>query len=298
MNLTSLRIGFIGAGRLARTLAPAWARCGLVIAGAYSRRIETARALADACSGGAAAFADAQALLDASDLVFLTVPDDAIAGMARALRWTANHRLVHCSAATEVAALNPAAEAGALTGGFHPLQLFADPEVAIGHLAGSTVAIEAGAPLAGELHHLADLLGMRPLTLPGGSRVLYHIAGNLAASGVLGVLREAEDIWALAGLPRRDAMSALLPLTRGTIAAATASGLPGALAGPVSRADLRVVQAHLAQLGKVDAGGTDFYALLLERLVRLGESAGRLDATQAAAIRTLLGDAGRCRPAD
>lgn len=288
MSLTRLRIGFIGAGRLARTLAPAWAARGITITGAASRRRETAAALAQSCGGNASAFEDAQALSDASDLVFLTTPDDAIAATAAAVRWRAGQRVVHCSAATEVSVLQPAEDAGALTGGFHPLQIFADPEVAIRHLAGSSVAIEAASSLRDELQSLADCLEMRPLHLPSGARVAYHIAGNLAASGVLGVLKEAEDLWVAAGLPREAAMPSLLPLTRGTVAAADAVGLAKALAGPVSRADTRVMQAHLLRLSKVDGSGTAFYSLLMERLVSLGELAGRLSPEQARQLRDLL----------
>src|SRR6185295_5461330 len=104
----------------------------------------------------------------------LTVPDDAIAPLAAQLPWRAGQRVVHCSGATEVAVLEPALRAGAMTGGFHPLQIFSDPARAGGLLAGSTVAIEGPPALEAELMVIAQRLGMTPLRLPPGARALYH----------------------------------------------------------------------------------------------------------------------------
>jgi predicted short-subunit dehydrogenase-like oxidoreductase (DUF2520 family) len=114
------RIGFIGAGQLATPLAWNLARAGYRIAGAAGRSRTSAERLT-AGIHAAAAYGDAQRLADAADLVFIAVPDDAIAAVATSVRWQERHGVVHCSGATEVAALAPAAEAGASIGGFHPM---------------------------------------------------------------------------------------------------------------------------------------------------------------------------------
>jgi len=280
-------IAFIGAGRLAQSLAPALAAAGWPVLAVGSRRSESALALA-------ARLPDCQALPMAqavamAELVFITTADDAIAGTVAALPWRRGQMVVHCSGATPLDALDAAHAAGALVGGFHPLQIFSDPETARALLAGTSVAIEAEAGLQALLHRLAHDMGMKPFALPPGSRAAYHAAANLAASFLLSLLDEACQVWAAAGLPAEQALEALLPLSRGTLAAAQQRGLAGALSGPISRGDAAVVAGHLQALQAMGPAHADFYRELSRRQLLLAEQAGRLDAQQLAAMRHLIG---------
>lgn len=280
-------IAFIGAGRLAQSLAPALAAAGWPVLAVGSRRIESALALA-------ARLPDCQALPAAqavamAELVFISTPDDAIADTAAALPWRRGQMVVHCSGATPLDALAAARAAGAQVGGFHPLQIFSDPETARALLAGTSVAIEADGGLQALLHQLAHALGMKPFALPAGGRAAYHAAANLAASFLLSMLDEACQVWAAAGLPAEQALEALLPLSRGTLAAAQQRGLAGALSGPISRGDTAVVAGHLQALQAMGAAHADFYRQLALRQLALAEQAGRLDAAALARLRQALG---------
>src|SRR5215831_6376228 len=105
------RIGFIGAGRVAGALARGFAHAGLAVTAVASRSATSARDLAEHIPG-ARAFDDGSAAVLAADLVFLTVPDDAIAEVAAAIEWQTGNAAVHCSGATTLDALEPAARAG------------------------------------------------------------------------------------------------------------------------------------------------------------------------------------------
>jgi predicted short-subunit dehydrogenase-like oxidoreductase (DUF2520 family) len=211
------RIGFIGAGRVAKGLAWGMAQSGQRVVAAASRSPESAEALA-ARIAGCRALAHAQDVVDSCDLIFITVPDDAIAAVAASLNWRKESAAIHCSWATEVAALASAARAGAHTGGFHPLQLFADPEVALAGLPGCTIAIEAEAPLLAQLEQLAGALQCRTIRLPPGCRARYHAAAHYAAGFVITLLNQAVELWQSFGVGREDTIRALLPLLRGTAA--------------------------------------------------------------------------------
>src|SRR6476646_5922837 len=119
--LAALKIGFIGAGRVAQTLAPAFDRAGLNVAAFYNRGSYAARLLGSRVPS-ARPMKQAQEVVDICDLVFLTVSDDAILPVCRDLRWEPRHRVVHCSGATALTALDHENSAGALTGGFHTMQ--------------------------------------------------------------------------------------------------------------------------------------------------------------------------------
>ena len=163
-SLAALRIGFIGAGRVAQTLAPAFTRAGLDVTAFYNRGPDAAAQLGSRVPS-ARPMADAQQVVDGCDMVFLTVSDDAILPVCRALRWEPRHRVVHCSGATELAALDHAKSAGAATGGFHPMQMFANPDVALEGLRGCTVGIEAEPGFRRDLERLAASIGCEPLAL-------------------------------------------------------------------------------------------------------------------------------------
>jgi predicted short-subunit dehydrogenase-like oxidoreductase (DUF2520 family) len=260
-------LGFIGAGRVARTLAMAAHAAGWRVAAAASRSPEAAARLAQEVPG-CTACDTAQQVADAADIVFVTVPDDSIAAVAKQLRWRAGQGVVHCSGATEVSVLDPAVRAGAQAGGFHPLQLFADAQLALRHMRGCSVAIEAAGPLDESLRALAADVGYRVITLPPGSRTLYHAGCCFAATLLLSMLREASDLWATFGVKEDDALAALLPLAQGTLATAAEKGLARALAGPFSRGDAGVVARHLQHMAPLGEAHAALYRLLGEQQLR------------------------------
>ncbi len=282
---TSQTFAFIGAGRLATTLGSALSRHGLLVAHIASRNPQSAERLASRLPGCTAV---EPARATAADVVFVTVPDDDIAEVASQLPWRRGQLVVHCSGATEVSALDAAAQAGALTGGFHPLQIFSDPDLAERLLADSFVAIEGPRPLVERLEEVAALLRMRVLHLPQGARARYHGAASFAASFLLSMLEEAAAIWASFGIDERDALEALLPLAYGTLDAARSKGLPGALAGPLSRGDAGVVARHLHDLDRLGPQHGALYREFAQRQLDLLKRDGRLGSLRLETLRNLL----------
>ncbi|HEY4080606.1 MAG TPA: DUF2520 domain-containing protein [Burkholderiaceae bacterium] len=286
------RIALIGAGRLGQSLALALAAAGRPPVAVASRSLAHAQALAARLPGCRAMTLDeavSEAVIEA-ELVLLTVPDDAIEAVAASLPWRVGQAAVHCSGATELSALDAAADRGAAVGGFHPLQIFSDPERAADLIAGSSVVIEAEAPLRQSLLDLAALLAMRPMTLPPGGRAAYHAAANFSASFLLSMLDEAVQIWTRIGLPPEQALQALLPLAQGTLESAANRGLPGALSGALSRGDVGVVQRHLQALDALGPEHGGFYRELSRRQLSLAQASGRLDNETLRRLEAVLGN--------
>lgn len=277
-------IAIIGTGRLGATLAVALHRVGVEIAMVANRNAASAQQLA-ARLGSCRAVNTNEAAQ--ADLVFVTVPDDALAPVAAQLPWRRGQAVVHCSGATEIAVLQPAADAGAAIGGFHPLQIFSDPARALDLIASSSVAIEGPPELEAQLQQLAELLGMHPIHLPPGARALYHGGASYAASFLLSMLAEAVAAWRSFGVDEAQALQALLPLAQGTLAAAASKGLSAAVAGPVSRGDAGVIAQHLAAF---DALGPEHAALYREMTLRqlsLVQATHRLSEEQAERVRSI-----------
>ena len=262
----------IGYGRLARALVPA-------LRGAGDTVIVGRRAPGDGeCLPAEAA--------GAADWVWLTVPDDHIATTAASLPWREGQLVLHRSGATPLSALAPAPAVA----GFHPLKLLAGDA----DLTGAHVGIEAAPAHRAALEALARSLGLVPQHLPlpmsAAARAAYHAAANLAASGVLAVLADAQALWHSAGLAEGDALPALTPLTQGALATALTRGLAGAVSGPVARGDVGVLARHLQALAAAGLDD-DLMRALARRQLSLAQTAGRLSQTQVTALQSHLGKA-------
>jgi predicted short-subunit dehydrogenase-like oxidoreductase (DUF2520 family) len=281
------RIGFIGAGRVGLALSRALARCGESVVAAWSRSGASAAALAAAVPG-CAALEHAQDVIDASHLVFLSVPDDAIAAVAASVHWRAGMAAVHCSGAAELAVLDAARREGAHAGGFHPLQMFADPEVAAAALAHCAIAIDADAPLAATLERLVGALGSSALRVPPGQHAAYHAASHYAAAFLCVLLAHGESIFERIGIDRQAARRGLLALARGALDATQANGPAAAMAGAYSRGDVGTAQRHVAALQALGADFLPLYRTLALESVSLAVESGRLDPARAAALRAAL----------
>ncbi len=285
--IDTLRIGVIGAGRLGTALAWALARRGLRVVATYSRTADKAARLAEAIDQCRAS-PSPQQLVDDCDLVLIATPDAAIEPVVQALRWRARMGVAHCSAATEIAVLAKAQGDGAWIGGFHPLQTFGDPDTAVRSLPGCTITIEAAPPFDAVLQALATRLECRVNRLPPGARGLYHAVGGYASQFINVLLREASLAWQSWGATEEDAVRALLPLVRGTVAAIERSGVAHGMPGPVSRGDVGTVAKHVAALQAFDARALEFYRELCRRSVPLAlERGGIAEATALRIVEVL-----------
>jgi predicted short-subunit dehydrogenase-like oxidoreductase (DUF2520 family) len=292
-ELTPSRIAFVGAGAVAATLARAMQNAGLSISAIASR----SRAKADAIAANlpaALSTDDIQAAVDAADLTFLTVPDDRIRAVCDAVRWRAESAVVHCSGATEVDALASAKASGAQVGAFHPMQMFANPDVALSTLPGCTITIDAPAPLARDLESIVRRIGCRPVHLPSGQRALYHASANYVGPFVIALMQEAVAMWGAIGASDADALHAFLPLLRGTIAAVEDGGLAGGMGGCVARGDVGTVRRHVEAIERLSPEMAALYRAMTLRTIPLGIARGTLPPAAADEIRAVVsGDGDR-----
>ena len=211
------------------------------------------------------------------------MPDHAIAGVCRSLSW-GKQSAVHCSGAAELTVLAGAPQAG----GFHPLVMFADPEVAARSIAGAAIAVEADEPLATQLKGMVKALGARLLVIPPSARAAYHGGAHFAAAFVCAMLAEGIEIYRRIGIAPEDAKSALLGLLRGATDAVAHSSPAKAMAGSIARGDIETVRRHLEALDRLDPEAGELYRALALRTVPMSLAAGGMTSERAEEIRRLL----------
>ncbi len=282
----ALRIAIVGLGRVGATLAVALHRAGYPVTAVFAR--DRARAALLAADVPAVVASTVQEAVDAADLVLLTVSDDAIQVVCESVRWRDGQGVVHCSGARELEALAAARACGVRTGAFHPLQMFATPAAALETLPGCFVTVDADEPLAIELDEMARRLACRPMRLTGADRALYHASAYYVGPFLLALMREAAALWATFGRTERDALDALTPLLRGTVAAAIEGGLAQGMGGCVARGDAGTVARHLTALDAFSPEAAALYRQLARRTIPLALERGTLPAARASEIERLL----------
>jgi predicted short-subunit dehydrogenase-like oxidoreductase (DUF2520 family) len=246
----SRSVSIVGAGRLGRALGRRLHRLGGRIDAVITRSGATSRNAARFIGGGKPHASLTREILY-SDVILLTVPDGALAGLARSLariepeKWTGKIAL-HTSGALDRSVLEPLAKLGAATGSLHPMQTFSghsDPK-----LQGIVFGVEGAPKAIRAATSIVTSLGGIPVTIDGKKKISYHAAAVLVAGLGLALAEGATQVLLSAGFTRRRARQALLPLMREMLQNFERHGPQAAWTGPISRADYGTVALHVKAL--------------------------------------------------
>jgi predicted short-subunit dehydrogenase-like oxidoreductase (DUF2520 family) len=239
-------LSIIGAGRVGRALGRrlrelGW-KIGAVVASSESSARKAVRSIG---AGRAHAFLTRQVL--AAQVILITTEDHSVAAIAEELARIGAEELrgkivLHTSGALSSRVLDPVKKCGAAVGSMHPLQTFSG--VAVPSLDGKVFAIEGDTHAVRIARVIARALGAVPVHIEGSKKPLYHAAGALAAGNVLALMEAATRLMTATGMKRREAVRALLPLTRQVLENFERLGPRAAWTGPLSRGDYGVVAAH------------------------------------------------------
>ncbi len=285
--MEKLKIGFIGAGTVGTALAVRLNRCGYDIAAVSSRSLSSAQRLAGMV-GDVPVYSSPQEVADHASVVFITTPDDAISVVIDLVRWHQGQNVVHCSGADGLDILEPARLVGAQVGSFHPLQTFASIQNAIDNLPGSTFALEAEGALLAVLETMAVSLEGRWIKLSAGDKAAYHTAAVMTSNYLVTLVKLATDLWAGFGIPRDQAIQALLPLLKGTLNNIENLSVPAALTGPIARGDIGTIQIHLNTLKETAPAILPAYCQLGLQTIPVALAKGKINDNQARELEDIL----------
>jgi predicted short-subunit dehydrogenase-like oxidoreductase (DUF2520 family) len=273
-----LAVGLVGAGRAGTAMAAALARAG--------HQVVAASALSEASLGRIAAslpgvpVMEPQHVVERADLVLLTVPDDALAGLVAGLAATdvpMEGRLVaHASGRHGLAVLDPVVAKGALPLALHPVMTFTGRREDAAKMAGISFGVTAPAALRPVAEVLVVEMGGEPVFIDEGKRGIYHAALASAANHLVTLVVQAMDMLSAAGVA--DPARMLGPLLAASLENSLALG-SAALTGPVARGDAETVAAHIAAIKAAAPEALAAYLAL-----------ARLTADRALAARTLTAD--------
>jgi len=276
-------VSIVGAGRVGRALGRRLHELGWSVGAVTGRSKSTARAAVRVIGAGQPLDDPTCQVLN-SRVVLIATPDSAIEDVAKNLarlggkEWSGKV-VLHTSGALDSSVLQPLAELGAATGSMHPMQTFSNQNIP--DLAKCIFGIDgcpAALQVARKMIHQMDGVAVR---LSGANKAAYHAAGSFACVYVLALMETATRLLMTQGFKRRQAMRALLPLTRQTLDNFERVGPLAAWTGPLSRGDFSTIERHVKSLADFEPEYLDTY-MTLSRL-----TAGVLAAQPGAMLKQL-----------
>jgi predicted short-subunit dehydrogenase-like oxidoreductase (DUF2520 family) len=239
-------ISIIGAGRLGRSLGRRLHEKGWKVHAVVTQTAATARRAVRSIGSGRG-LGQISANVFSAPVLLIAVPDCAIASVVDRLASFGRENLqrktvLHTSGALSSDILAPLRFLGAAVGSIHPLQTFSG--FGIPSLDGRLFVIEGDRGAIRGARAITRALGGHPVQLGASNKSLYHAAAVISAGQVLALEESAIRIFISLGMKRREALKALLPLTRQVLENLERLGPRAAWTGPLARGDYSVLAMH------------------------------------------------------
>ena len=272
-------LAILGVGRVGRALGRLLHEHGWRILVVSARSGATARKAAKFIRAGQPIAGISHHAL-AAKTILVSVPDDTIAEIADELARIGGQQLhgkivLHTSGACDASVLQPVRAFGAFAASMHPMQTFNG--VSVPPLEGTIFAIEGDAPAVRIGRSIARSLGGVPVNITAEKKPLYHAAGAFAAGLVLALEEAGVQMLKTSGLPHREALHALLSLSRQVLEHYEKLGPHKAWTGPLSRGDYGVVAANEEAIAQ-------YHPEFLEAYVAVSRLSGHVLAADPAAV--------------
>jgi predicted short-subunit dehydrogenase-like oxidoreductase (DUF2520 family) len=257
-------VSIVGAGRVGRALGRRLHELGWHVGAVTGRSISTARAAVRVIGSGQPLGGPTHQVLN-SRVVLITTPDSAIEGVAKNLaqlggsEWSGK-AVLHTSGALDSSVLQPLADLGAATGSIHPMQTFSNQNIP--DLANCMFGIDGGPAALRVARKMVHQMGGVAVRLSGANKAAYHAAGSFACAYVLALMEAATRLLMTQGFKRRQAMRALLPLTRQTLDNFERVGPLAAWTGPLARGDYSTIERHVKALADFEPEYLEAYKTL------------------------------------
>lgn len=283
-----LAVGVIGVGRVGAPLAVALRDAGHVVVGVHAVSARSQRRAAEYLPE--APLLSIPDVLNAADLVLLTVPDDVlaelVAGLARTDSLTPGQFVVHTSGRYGTAVQEPAARLGALPLALHPVMTFAGTRADLDRLRGCPFGVTAPAVLRPVAEALVIQMGGEPVWVAEEARPIYHAALANGSNHLVTLVAQTLDLLRSAGI--EDPSTLVRPLLSAALDNVLTMG-DEALTGPVARGDAGTVAAHLRVLSEASPEARAAYVAMARLTADRALAAGRLEPEAAEALLDVLG---------
>ena len=196
------------------------------------------------------------------DIVWIAVPDDAIAGVARTLAQSPDWKgriAFHSSGALTSDDLRTLRDKGARVASVHPMMTFVRGEAP--NLSGVAFALEGDAAAVRAARAIVNRLGGKQFVIKEENKVLYHVFGSFASPLVIALMAAMEEVAQASGIRKRDVKPVMQPLLQQTLRNYLKRDAAAAFSGPLARGDVATVRRHLDALQELSEFKAVYVAL-------------------------------------
>jgi len=282
-----LDVGVVGTGRVGAVLGASLHQAGhrLVAVSAVS---DQSRARAAALLPGIPVMT-VEEVVARSELVLLTVPDEAlpplVEGLSATGSWQAGQLVVHTSGRYGTAIFEAAAGHHILGLALHPVMTFTGTSMDLLRLTDCSFGITAPQALRAVAEALVLEMGGEPVWIQEQDRPMYHAGLAHGANHLVTLVAQALQVVGSAGVA--DPQRLIAPLLHAALDNALRLG-DGALTGPVARGDAGTVATHLAQLSEQTPDVRPTYVALARATAERALASGRLAPVDAEPLLDIL----------
>lgn len=263
-----MTIGWIGAGKVGFSLGKYLSGHGVKMSGYYSRDPESAREAAEFTGTGF--YGSMEELVSDSDVIFITVPDDAIGQVWEQLKQMqmTDKIICHCSGVLSSEIFSDKHAHKVYGYSIHPLLAVYDKLHSYQEFSGALFTIEGDEKHRQELAQLIEGCGNPVIFIRPQDKVRYHAAAVLASNLVLGLAKTAMEELTACGFTEEAAKAALAPFMQANISHLKEQSLEQSLTGPVERGDVTTIRRHMEVLS---GENREIYRLLSKKALAVAE---------------------------
>lgn len=270
----TIRIGFIGPGKVGVNLGRYFTHKGIDLSGFYGRNIENTMNAANVTKSKF--YENIQEIIKESDILFITTPDDIISIIDSELsKFDLNSKSIcHTSGSLKSNVLCNAKHSGAFIYSIHPIFAFSNKNMNLNELEKIYFSIEGDIFDDSMVLKLFEIIGNNFLERNEKTSSIYHLANVFISNLTLSLLEIGISYFKILGLSEEEALKAVKPLINGNIENIFSSGFVNSLTGPVLRGDINTIEKHLSVINDEDKDIYNLLSLNLLKLVALKNSEG------------------------
>lgn len=220
-------------------------RENFTLTGYYSRNPESAKEAADFTNS--TKYDTLEQIIEDSDLLFLTVPDDAISTVWDSIkRLPIKEKIIcHCSGSLSSAIFSGIESTGAYAYSIHPLFAISSKTDSYQTIQQAVFTMEGNEKHLKRLQAFLQSFGNDVSIVGTEAKTKYHAAAVMASNHVVALAQTAIHLLRQCGFSESSARKALGPLLCNNALSVSQKGPMEALTGPIERNDVGTVRKHL-----------------------------------------------------
>ncbi|MCH5251505.1 MAG: prephenate dehydrogenase/arogenate dehydrogenase family protein [Lachnospiraceae bacterium] len=241
-------IGIVGAGKVGCSIGKYLREQDIPVAGYFSKTKESVESAATFTE--TKAFNSLAELLAASDILFITTPDDCISEVwHRLAKESIQDKIIcHFSGSLSSVVFSDMEQTGAFGCSIHPMYAFSSKFTSYEKLNQVLFTVEGHKQALAVIKPLLEKAGNRVCVIPPEKKVRYHAAASMVSNMMIGLYQLGLEMLMDCGFEAETAKTLIEPLVRGNLEAVLETSPEQALTGPIERNDKNTVEKHLTEL--------------------------------------------------